>query len=647
MSGKEGLPLNHPQPAPRRWSPALVRALVLLALALYVYVTCLRTPTSMASWMPHVLESLESPDGVCPQVPEYDPMEALQGRTIYRPSVREAVERISNAIQIDTSIGDGWNDPSDDPEPWRIFTPFAEFLQKSFPNVHEPNSPVQRETIHEHGLLYTWPGSDPTLKPLLLMAHQDVVPVDKSTESEWYYPPFSGHIDLKQQTVWGRGATDCKLWLLSSMTAIESLLKSNWKPRRTIHLAYGFDEESAGVQGAQYIGNYMKQKYGEDSIAMIVDEGTPVLSSADPESFGMPLAAPSVTEKGSLNLNLEVRSPGGHSSMPPEHTSIGFLSKILTVLEENPFPDKIEDRSKPMIRYLQCMRDHPKMPEKLRSALILLEYAERSRDGTFSSQKAAQLPFVERLFLNFAPPFVKDQRLDEARKRVLDSIDFVTRSLLKTTQAEDVIRGGVKVNALPESAKASINHRIATYSNLNETMERYKTLLKPLAQELRLSFSAFDQEILPRTEDTLGSLTIGDLSWVIDTRETTPFEGENADAWRLLSGVIRQTWHLDEPRHELQAGDQQPLTHKGTYQQPLRVSPNIMFASSDTHWYMPMTHNIFGFGCMSLHPDLTGKPMFHSMHTVNEHVSIDAVMKCIDFYTNLVIATDHENIERV
>lgn len=645
---KSTLPLSSPQaPAPRR--PSRVWKLVQWvswAFILYqLYATYLRGP-AISSFAPRVLEAPDSADGICPQVEEYDPKDALNGLEIKRTSVHKAVQRISEAVQIDTTVGDMWPDPEDDPSPWKVFTPFAEWLEKAFPEVHAQHSPVKREVVHDHGLLYTWKGSDEKLKPLLITAHQDVVPVDGSTLDDWFYPPFSGEIDLKNQTVWGRGALDCKLWLLSSITAVESLLKSGWTPRRTILLSYGFDEEASGNQGAKQLGEHLYKEYGPDSVAMLVDEGTPVMSTSDAESFGAPIAAPAVTEKGSLNVFVEVRSKGGHSSMPPPHTSIGFLSKVLTHLEENPFPDKILEKSKPQIALLQCMRDAPNMPPKLREALLALEYSERSLDAGFLRAKGSALPMREYLFQRYAPRTLKENRLTDARQKVLDQLDFATKSMLKTTQALDLVRGGVKMNALPESANAYINHRIATYSNIAETEQHYKDLLVPLAKELGLSLQAFGEELVPRTDKTLGALVLDRSYWTIDTVDASPFEGKEAGPWRLLSRVIRQTWHLDEPRHELHHGKEQAARSQ-KYKQPVRVSPYTMFANTDTHWYKRLTSNIFRFGSLSVHTDLTGLPMFHSMHTVNEHASIDAVVKSIDFYTNLIVAVDHEDVNKV
>jgi len=79
------------------------------------------------------------------------------------------------------------------------------------------------------------------------MAHQDVVPVLKVTESRWKYPPYSAHYDGRY--IWGRGAVDCKNELIGVLEAFETLLEMDFTPERTILAGFGFDEEISGPQG--------------------------------------------------------------------------------------------------------------------------------------------------------------------------------------------------------------------------------------------------------------------------------------------------------------------------------------------------------------------------------------------------------------
>lgn len=212
----------------------------------------------------------EGEQGVCPQAPALNLTEALEGLSVSFPSVRQSVERHSRAIQFDTTVGDSWPDPDTDDHVWnQRFSPFSRWLTRAFPAIHRTNSLIRREFVHKHGLLYTWEGSDPSLKPLLLMAHQDVVPVENSTLNQWTFPPFSGHIDLEHQAVWGRGAVDCKQFLIGILSAVETLAHSRFRPKRTILLSFGFDEESGGDQGAAHLSRFLEQRYGPKSLALI------------------------------------------------------------------------------------------------------------------------------------------------------------------------------------------------------------------------------------------------------------------------------------------------------------------------------------------------------------------------------------------
>ena len=65
----------------------------------------------------------------------------------------------------------------------------------------------------------------------------------------------------------------------------------------------------------------------------------------------------------------------------------------------------------------------------------------------------------------FRKDIIRSVSSDEALRRVEDFVfsrDATTKALVGTTQAIDLINGGVKVNALPEQASAVVNHRIAT-----------------------------------------------------------------------------------------------------------------------------------------------------------------------------------------
>lgn len=96
------------------------------------------------------------------------------------------------------------------------FEPFGNlhtYLESTFPRVY---STLQVEKVQKYGLLLTWKGEDEGLKPVVLMAHQDTVPVPAVTEDRWTYPPFDAHLDEKGW-IWGvsRRSTLVKVHVLT------------------------------------------------------------------------------------------------------------------------------------------------------------------------------------------------------------------------------------------------------------------------------------------------------------------------------------------------------------------------------------------------------------------------------------------------
>ena len=134
------------------------------------------------------------------------------------------------------------------------FFGFHRFLKTTYPIVH---SRLLREIVANYSLLYKWEGKDPGLDPIVLMAHQDVVPIEEATKTMWSVDPFAG--EIKDNYLWGRGTADDKVNLISIMEAAEKLLIENYQPERTIYFAFGHDEELGGT-GAQAIVVLMKSR---------------------------------------------------------------------------------------------------------------------------------------------------------------------------------------------------------------------------------------------------------------------------------------------------------------------------------------------------------------------------------------------------
>ncbi len=318
-----------------------------------------------------------------------------------------AVKRLSQAIQHETV---SLQNPAkaDAAE----FLRFHQFLAGSFPALH---SHLTKEVIGGYSLLYTWKGKSDSLKPLMMMGHMDVVPVDPSSENNWTHPPFAGQI--ADGYIWGRGSMDDKGNVLAILEAVEHLLHTRFQPQRTIYLAFGHDEEVGGENGAAKIAGLLRSRHVE--LDYVVDEGGNITDGIVP-GVALPVALIGVAEKGYLSLELSVDSPGGHSSTPPPHTAIGILSNSIHKLEAAPFSSRLP---KPTRGFLEFIGPEMKWPQKMIAANLWI----------------------------FAPVL----------KRQLEKPPL-SNAMIRTTQAATVFEGGVKENILPTRARAVVNLRILT-----------------------------------------------------------------------------------------------------------------------------------------------------------------------------------------
>jgi carboxypeptidase PM20D1 len=188
------------------------------------------------------------------------------------------------------------------------------FFQKDFNNDLAKYPFVEIKTISEYSLLYKITGTDKSLKPYLLAAHYDVVPV---VEAEWSQDPFSGVIVNNE--IYGRGTLDCKGSMLAQLESVVVYLKKFGQPKRSIYLAYGHDEEITGYNGASHLAKAINEP-----LEYVIDEGTMIVDEFLP-NFDRPIAGISIAEKGYLTVKFSVDIIGGHSSMPIPDKSATFI----------------------------------------------------------------------------------------------------------------------------------------------------------------------------------------------------------------------------------------------------------------------------------------------------------------------------------
>jgi carboxypeptidase PM20D1 len=328
------------------------------------------------------------------------------------------VQRLSEAIRFKTvSSGPAIANTE-------AFTEFGAFITRAFPNLTRK---LIKETVAGDSLLFTWPGKNNRLKPILLLAHTDVVPVEPTTESSWHYPPFSG--EVADGYVWGRGAIDDKSSVLAILEAVDYLLSNRFEPERTVYLAFGHDEEVGGNRGAANIAALLRSRHVE--LESIFDEGLNIFSGVI-SGASAPVALVGIAEKGYLSLQLSVETSGGHSSMPPDRTAIGVISGALQRLQAAPFPARLSGPTRSMFEFLG-----PEMGWQRK-----LLFANLWLFGPLVKKQLAESP--------------------------------VTNALLRTTLAPTMVNAGIQDNVLPSKASAVVNLRVMPGESIASAIEHVR-----------------------------------------------------------------------------------------------------------------------------------------------------------------------------
>lgn len=282
-------------------------------------------------------------------------------------------------------------------------------------------------------------------------------------------------------------------------------------------LAFGFDEECSGYRGAGAIGEFLTERYGDDGIGIILDEGGLGLM---PVGEDVLYALPAVVEKGHVDVWFELHVVGGHSSIPFPHTGIGIVAEIISALEANPYePELLWDS--PVHRHLQCQARYspdaiPELTDLIRhndlaGAAVLL--AESNRAGQF---------------------------------------------MIQTSQSVDMITGGQKINAMPESISLGVNYRVAPQDSIPKIQHNIVQHIRDIVAKYGLELRAYEGD--EDYEDYLAERAPEELlvspEWEVDYNGTlvleareksegTPIAPTAGPVWDAFAGAIRHTFAFE------------------------------------------------------------------------------------------------------
>jgi carboxypeptidase PM20D1 len=353
-----------------------------------------------------------------------------------------AAESLSMAVRFKTESHSDYT--LTDPGPFRAF---EDWLAERYPLA---TGRLGHEHVGDWGLLFTWKGRNPDLRPILLLAHYDVVSVDEGRP--WTRDPWAG--EISEGFVWGRGAFDDKLSLVSILEAAEGLLAEGFQPEQGIVFAFGADEEVGGSRGAAAIGALLTERGCRFEFCL--DEGAVIMQNA--VSFVKnPIALIGVAEKGSVNIELAARAKSGHAAAPGRDQAAVRLARALVRLDALPFPRRMTGS---VASFFRAASKHAPFP----LSFIL------SNPRLFSGLIAAAL-----------------------------SRNAQASAMFRSTMAFTMLKGSAKENVMPDTVKANINTRILPGESIDSCLKRISGIVAPFGVETRVANRDQSNEPLPES----------------------------------------------------------------------------------------------------------------------------------------------------
>ncbi|MDR3216640.1 MAG: M20/M25/M40 family metallo-hydrolase [Clostridiaceae bacterium] len=340
------------------------------------------------------------------------------GKLIERPTISADLPKLLN-LPVDAG-----------PE---YFARFRETLEEVFPLVH---SNLEIVRVKDDALLFRWKGKSAD-KPIVLLAHQDVVPAE---EGAWKYPPFSGTV--ADGKIWGRGAMDCKNVIYSSLRAIEELLAEGFIPEYDVYFASSDSEEIAGG-GAPAIRDYLKERGVNPFI--VLDEGGIIIDKLF-APVKKPFAVIGIVEKGFGVIKFSAKSRGGHTTAPPKNTPFERLARFIVDVHSHSY-------FKPYFS-----------PELVKTVKALA-------DGV-----SPPLKFVFKHIRLFAPLV----------SRMLPKLHPFGGGLLCTNITFTMSGGAIVPNMIPPEAYVVANLRYSAYQTVADCNKLFERLIKKYDLEMEV-----------------------------------------------------------------------------------------------------------------------------------------------------------------
>lgn len=266
------------------------------------------------------------------------------------------------------------------------------------------------ENPREGGLVAVFPGTSKTLKPILAIAHIDVV---EAKREDWIRDPFT--LVEEGGYFYARGVSDNKAMAATLVDTLIRFKQTGYTPKRTVKIALTCGEETNGAfNGVEWLAANKRELIDAE---FALNEGGGGTTDGKGNVVEQTMQ---VGEKTFATYRLETRNPGGHSSVPRPDNAIYQLSRALGKLEAYEFPLEFTDTTRTYFRVAGAGRK-----DAIGAAMVAL-----------ASNPA-----------------------DKAAEAVVNRDPFL-HSNLRTTCVATMLDGGHARNALAQRAGAYVNCRI-------------------------------------------------------------------------------------------------------------------------------------------------------------------------------------------
>ena len=286
-----------------------------------------------------------------------------------------------------------------------------------------PDSQITMFSVPEHpkdgGVVVVYPGTSKSLKPMLLLAHIDVV---EAKREDWTRDPFT--LIEENGQFYARGSSDDKAQAAVWTDTLVRFAKEGYKPKRTIKLALTCGEESSGAfNGAEWLSTNKRELI---DAAFALNEGGGGRSDANGKLIVQTIQ---VGEKAYQDFTLTATNEGGHSSAPIRDNAIYAMADAVTKIRDHEFGLQFNDTTRTFFT-----KAGPLYPGAIGTAMAALA----------------------------ANP-------GDAAAQALVNQDRSLHSMLRTTCVATMVEGGHAHNALPQRVSVNVNCRMFPGRTSNET----------------------------------------------------------------------------------------------------------------------------------------------------------------------------------